>query len=126
MQKKILSSVFTLCAMLTLLTFSVGAYTGNGTQESPYLISTADDFIEMARKVNAGELSGQSGLYFRLENDITLPADFTGVGKASGNPMNGEQAVKVPFEGIFDGNGHTITVSMSGLPMSDCLSQIRV
>ena len=100
--------------MLTLLTFSVGAYTGSGTQDSPYLISTADDFIEMARKVNAGELSGQSGLYFRLENDITLPADFTGVGKASGNPMNGEQAVKVPFEGIFDGNGHTITVSMSG------------
>ena len=87
---------------------------GSGTQESPYLISTADDFIQMADTVNDQKLLGKSSLYFRLENDITLPADFTGVGKASGDAKQGEQAVQVPFEGIFDGNGHMITVSMSG------------
>ena len=76
---------------------------GMGTQTEPYLIEDAEQLAALASWVNElGESC--SGLYFRLEQDLTLSGSWTPIG-------GGSQA----FSGHFDGNGHTI----SGLKISN-------
>ena len=70
------------------------ALSGSGTESSPYLICTREDYCSFAEIVNAGE----TALYARLENDL----DFTD----TSYPIVGTAAH--PFEGVFDGNGHAL------------------
>ncbi len=86
-------------------------WTGDGTAEHPFVISTTDGLDKLAIKVNGG--TSYSGTYFELGNDIdysevplTLDggkSNYTAIGK-----YNGSNDVK-PFSGIFDGKGHTIS-----------------
>ena len=71
--------------------------TGNGTDESPFLILTTDDMTQLANWVNDGHST--EGLHFRLEADL----DYTG---KTYTPIG--NAIFHPFRGIFNGNGHTI------------------
>lgn len=77
---------------------------GDGSAESPYLITKAADLDELAQLVNDGNTL--AGMTLRLENDLTVATA----------PMIGHtgavQAKK--FAGTFDGNGHKI----SGLKFS--------
>lgn len=82
---------------------------GEGTEESPYLIKTYEDLKKFSAFVNDGTL-GERGTYFRLEADIdcTGNTDFEPIGNGSKQ-----------FEGTFDGNNKTI----SNLSMTNVNSQ---
>ena len=62
---------------------------GNGTEDDPYLISTANQLSFVA------DLPGKC---YRLQNDILLQSEWTPIG-----------AYGEPFSGTFDGGGHTIS-----------------
>jgi len=68
---------------------------GAGTEESPYLISSADEWNTFAANVSNG--NNYSGKYIKLSNNIS-------VSTMAGNS----------FSGTFDGNGKTITANISG------------
>lgn len=80
---------------------SVAPTGGNGTKESPYLIWNAANLQWFAEQVNAG----QTSIYGTLTNDIdlsTVCSETLGSWIPIGNDTN-------KFEGVFDGNGHTIS-----------------
>lgn len=74
---------------------------GSGTAASPYLVTSAADFLNFTACV----LSGQdfSGKYFRQTADIDMSktAGYSGMGSSC------------TFAGIYDGQGHTINVNIS-------------
>ncbi|MBO4870573.1 MAG: hypothetical protein J5565_01150 [Muribaculaceae bacterium] len=75
------------------------SFSGEGTVESPYLISSADDLVELSRATN--ELGMEfAGQFFLMTDDIDLSAvtDFA--------PLS--QNAKHPFNGMFEGDGHSI------------------
>ena len=73
---------------------------GEGTEEAPYLIKTAEDFATFGMFV--GEGMPFAGEYFELTADINL-GDGTAVGSSA-----------APFSGIIDGGNHTITANITG------------
>lgn len=76
----------------------------SGTEEDPYLISTAEDMKSFAEDINSGKNADKC---YKLTADIDLGGmDWTPVGLG----------IKVkPFKGVFDGNGKKIT----GLSVKD-------
>ncbi len=75
-------------------------YDGEGTEESPYLIRSVRD---ISRLQNAVDVQGvrYTDTYFRLDADL----DFSGIDNFIGFSSSG---VDRAFNGIFDGNGHSI------------------
>lgn len=71
-------------------------WSGNGTEESPYLISTAADFLKIH---NATEGTTYEGKYFKQTKDFLL----------SLNILHDNAKIK-KFAGIYDGNGCKITL----------------
>ena len=81
---------------------------GAGTENSPYLITTADELAMLAADVNSG--TAYSGKYFQLKNDISFSHsstwdditsdenNFTPIGTSSNY-----------FKGTFDGNEKNIS-----------------
>ena len=70
---------------------------GSGTQEDPYLISNAVQFYMVEDDLNA---------CYRLISDITVTGTHSPIGTD-----------KKPFNGIFDGNGYSITnLTVESLP----------
>lgn len=108
-KKQIITTILTL--LITTLawgqvTFSGG---GSGTEADPYVLLTKADWNAFAESVNAKENpKTYEGEYLRLGNDITgidvMVGWFTGGTFASGNE----------FRGNFDGDWHTLTVSING------------
>ncbi len=70
---------------------------GEGTEGKPYLIANADDWAYLARMVNGNGHFSQ-GKYFKMTGDVSTNI-----------PMGIATPAK-PFEGIFDGDGHTLDV----------------
>lgn len=86
------------------LTFSGG----NGSEATPYLISSADDMKTLITLINGGEFYLNE--YFKLTQDITL-TDWDHGFSTGGN-------ITLGFDGYFDGDYHEITFagnSTSGL-----------
>ena len=87
--------------LLALMAFAPMAWAqqqfsgGTGTETDPYLISNVNDWNTLADNVNDG--NPYSGLYFQMTADIDV-----------GGKMVGKSNSK-SFQGIFDGNGHTLT-----------------
>jgi len=79
-------------------------FTGKGTNADPYLINDLNDLKRIDEYVMGG--NSLEGCVFRMENDITLPADWEPIGKSG-----------LPFGGTIDGNGKTITVEPGGRPL---------
>ncbi len=75
---------------------------GTGTAENPYLISSADDWNKFAHNVTYGR--SYSGQYVKLTNDISVTT-MAGGYQADDNYQ--------PFSGIFDGDGHTLTLNVN-------------
>lgn len=74
-------------------------FSGEGTQESPYLITSAAELAGLAKNVNEGDQTIYSGKYFKLTTNIDLMGhEWMPIGN------NGK-----PFDGIFDGNSKIIT-----------------
>lgn len=77
----------------------------DGTEESPYQISTEADLIAFKEKVdeNAASNGNVSKLCAKLTTNITLSSEWKRLG--GGN---------IRYAGTFDGNGYTITFSKPG------------
>ena len=75
---------------------------GAGTEESPYLISSADDWNTFVTNVNNG--ISFSGKVIKQTNDISVTT-MAGGYQADDNYQ--------PFSGIFDGGGYTLTINVS-------------
>ena len=76
-------------------------FEGLGTAEDPYLIASEEDWNLLADKVAGGK--NYADTYFRQTADISVT---TMVGNYT-NDVNNRR----PFSGIYDGDGHTLTVS---------------
>ena len=77
---------------------------GFGTQESPYIISTAEQLILLSTLVNTGN-NYSLNKYFVLENDIDLSEmEWTPIGYLYSTSSNYTRA----FQGNFNGNGFKI------------------
>ncbi len=84
------------------ITESYDGITGSGTQADPYVLDDAYDFIEFTGNMLEGVQ--YSGKYIRQDADIDLSgnSDYPGIGQG------------YTFAGTYDGNGHTINISLSG------------
>ena len=65
---------------------------GSGTQDDPYIIRSSKQFLDLQQRSAAGDIAIK-GAHFKLENDIYAYKYET----------------ESNFEGVLDGNGHTIT-----------------
>ena len=101
---------------------------GNGTEESPYLISTAEELAKLAADLNA-DPSCTKGVFYRMTTDITFndsvftrivpttrpneyadyPADSSVFKRTPIIGGHVKDGVSTYFEGSFDGGGHTIS-----------------
>ncbi len=85
---------------------------GQGTEISPYLISSVDDFLQFANKANAATYWA-GGVYTRLECHL----DLQGIAlmPIGGTYDDGEGNLEALFfEGNFDGNGYRISNATVG------------
>ncbi len=74
---------------------------GQGTEESPYLISTAADLAYLANKVNT-QTEAPAYEYYQLTDNINMAyAEWLPIGVYSNTNQY--------FHGSFDGNGYTIS-----------------
>ena len=83
-------------------------WTGNGTQGSPYTITSTDGLDYLASYVNAG--NNCSGIFFQLGNDITYTASSPWNNESSTeNNFTPIARIDRPFCGRFDGQNYTIS-----------------
>lgn len=90
-----------------------GMLVGSGSEGDPYLIQSFDDLVEFADISNASTYWVR-GAYTRLEDDLYLDPALAGreryltavVSPDEDNLTFGFQGTS--FEGVFDGNGHSI------------------
>ena len=88
---------------------------GSGTESNPYLIQSAAELAGLAQKVNNSE--SFEGMFFELTTDIDLAhIEWTSIGTIDKKAkkiwfITSEVYYEnpVPFSGIFNGNGHTIS-----------------
>lgn len=101
---KIKTSIARVTMMLCLaMLTTMGAWAqysgGDGSKESPYVITTVNDLNNLAAASQEDEMDGK---YFELGDDITFDntqeVNFAGIGNSY-----------MFFAGHFDGNGHTIS-----------------
>lgn len=94
---------------------------GAGTADDPKLIYTADDLKQIHKMVAEG--NGFEGYYFRFENDITLPDDWTPIGctvdgtnKFDPRKPSEKDNLRA-FSGTILGNGKLLTIPKGGKPL---------
>lgn len=118
MKKKVLYLLCMAFAMMAWLPPQLWAQTqpsgGDGSSESPFLITTAEELKWYANYVNgeSGDNVVHTTACAQLVNDIDL-STVCGEGKGNWTPiakygiytLKGEHY----FDGVFDGNGHTIS-----------------
>lgn len=74
------------------------SFKGEGTESSPYQISSANDLMMLSQAVSQG--NSYKGIFFKLTQDVSLgkiTAQYQPIGDAAAT-----------FEGTFDGDGHSI------------------
>ncbi len=89
-------------------------FKGNGTKASPYLIEDEEDFYlftQNMRQYVSTQSSSQTdvygyGLFFKQTADL----DMTGYSEYEGIWADSNR--KYGFSGVYDGDGHTLTVSL--------------
>ena len=93
--------------MLTFLCFPLASFAqfagGNGSEEEPYIIETAQQLAQLASFTNQGNVNFNNK-YYQLANDIDLSAYQSGAGWSPIGNSSGQS-----FKGYFDGNNKTIT-----------------
>ena len=104
----ILLTLAMIVSMFPMTAFAAEApWSGSGTQQDPYQISSAEDLKALAETVNDTTEELYDDSYFKLTNDIDLGGQlWTPIGNSLTNGS---------FEGTFDGDGHYITgLNVSG------------
>ena len=80
---------------------------GEGTEESPYLINNLDDLKWFRDDVNAG--NNYKGKFVKLTADIDLYEEDAEGNQISWTPIGDMDVDKITFHGTFDGDNHTIS-----------------
>lgn len=81
---------------------------GAGTEDNPYLLTKGEDFQQIQKLVDEQGYT-MNDTYFKMANDITLPAGWTSIGKrVPANTDGNKSEYYVPFCGHLDGGGHTL------------------
>lgn len=87
-------------------TISTGAaFEGDGTEDVPYLLKTADDLVKLSELVAAG--TNFAGKHFKMVDSIELPSGWNPIGSG----------LDARFSGSFDGGSNTLTVPAGGFPL---------
>ena len=73
---------------------------GEGTEESPYLIGSADDFLSFLNNLRRDEMFHGSEMCFRQTADFTAPTQSS--------ILDGRGYYGFDFEGCYDGDNHSI------------------
>jgi hypothetical protein len=98
-------------------------WAGTGTELDPYVISDLEGFLDFRDFVD--DEHSYSGVHFRLATDLDLTeagANFRPIGTKNDENALGYYRI-VPFNGVFDGNGHTINVYIHYPLYSEYLGQ---
>lgn len=87
---------------------------GNGTEENPYQIGTAEQLYWFAGMVNGTLTDGtaqNTGAWAELTADIIIPEGETwiSIGNCESYSSTNPYYETVPYKGTFDGNGYTIS-----------------
>ncbi|MHC4264760.1 MAG: GLUG motif-containing protein, partial [Planctomycetota bacterium] len=99
--KKVLFIVFVIAF---LVSESYGKYSGgDGSAENPYLIATPEDLNDIGNHIE------DFNKYFVMVNDINLVNYTAEQFNIIGTWETWHSGIKVPFEGFFDGDEHTIS-----------------
>ena len=85
--------------------FDLASFKGNGTENSPYLIASIENWNYLMYQVSLGET--YSDKHFQLTNNVKI---HKMIGEYAGN-YAGQQK---PFSGTLDGNGKTLTLDLDG------------
>lgn len=83
---------------------------GDGSEQNPYIIETAEELARLAEVVNNGNTL--KGKYFKLTSNIDLSAhDWEPIGNAYFNGENhiSAESNNLSFEGVLDGGGYTVS-----------------
>lgn len=84
---------------------------GDGSEQNPYLLRDAADFVNLAKRVQGGNYF--DGIYFQLTDDVDFTGSpFQGIATNQTTTYNTNHR----FEGHFDGAGHTISHLRIGAP----------
>lgn len=117
MFKKIVGIVLTITMLASLMSFAAFAdttdapFSGSGTEEDPYLISTSDDLVKLAELTNVAN-SAYSSKYYKLTADIDMKGvEFDGICEKEYTDTNGALAWNNynSFSGTIDGDNHVIS-----------------
>lgn len=112
---------------ITFNEVSLDDFEGSGSESDPYLIQSADDLVELRELVNARQFC--IGLYFKMTQDVTLPAEWKPIGRAANADEVGKNLPYkgvCAFRGIFDGGGHTLTVPEGGKPLFNNVGEATI
>ena len=108
--KLLVSVLVTVAMLINMISADVLAinsgdqlFEGSGSESEPYLITSADDWNTLSNHINGGG-TDYSGKFFKLTNDISV-STMLGYRDSSN--------VDIPFIGTFDGDGHTVNVSIN-------------
>ena len=97
---------------------------GNGTEDSPYVITTAEELQTLAEKVNTYSEDSENGGYYKnkyyiLSNNIDFKGkEWTPIGTCDSLVLE-DCTTKYSFQGNFNGNGYAIkniTYDITSLP----------
>jgi hypothetical protein len=117
--KRVLAIIISAMMLITMsmpVTFAAESrWTGSGTSDSPYQISSQADL----EAINTGLAANNyyANVYFQIADNINLDSNWTGIGSptiASADTNSPYVSGGTGFAGILDGNGKTITVNRSG------------
>jgi|GEM_PF-2558783 len=98
---------------------------GNGTELTPYEISTAAQLAWLAERVNEGSNAyADADVYYELTADIDLSA--YGASFNSGKGWIPIGTYNNPFQGKFDGGGHTVSGLYINAPTTDFIGLFGV
>lgn len=96
-------TLLAVCVMLGSISLSAFAFESGA--DGQIIISTAEELLNLAEAVNDGE---NADAHVLLTDDISVEGSWTPLGK---------NAV-FPFKGEFDGNGHSVTVTVDNPSLS--------
>ena len=105
----ILLALMMVVGLFSIVPFTASAdsvFSGEGTQQNPFLIGSATEWKAFAASVNTSNAS-YGDKYYKLTKNIELTFDDAMTSQFVGNSTD-------PFRGHFDGGGHTLTYNYSG------------
>ena len=100
-------------------------WTGDGTVGNPFVLVSEADLLALSERVAKGQ--SFAGMYFQMANDISISGSWKPVGTTKDGSDNGLYGKNMlPFSGILDGNGYTITIPAGGKPLFNYVRQATV